>query len=360
MGNPAVIGDGSPTCNLRGVPRAPAVPDRVLRVVFAILVLLTVGCRESPAPDRITASGTLEAIEVRVAPTVAGLLLEVHLPEGRSVEKGEVVARIDDRHHRHQIAQAEAVRDLAETHLKLVRLGVREEDIAALRQQVRQAEEGLAQARKDRDRARALVAEGSLPQKVADDAETLVAVREAAHKAALEMLRKARTGARPEEIEAANAQRQQAEAALEALRDRLEDYVVRSPLSGVVLRRHVEAGEVVAAGQPLGVIAALDPMTLRVFVAERDLARIRLGQEVSVRVDSYPDRAFAGRIVFIASEAEFTPKNIQTREERVKTVYAVKIEVPNPDGVLKVGMPADAEIPFAEEVSAPARPGSGD
>ncbi len=279
-----------------------------------------------------------------MSPTVAGQVLEVAFEEGTKVEKGQVVARLDDRHHRNQIAQAEAALALADAHLRIVRLGARREDIEALRQQVRQAEEALAQARKERDRARALVAEEGLPRKMLDDAETLVAVREATLKAAVEMLRKAKAGARPEEVEAAEAQKRQAEAALKALRDRLEDYTVRSPVAGVVLLKMVEAGEVVAAGQPLAIVADLSLLTLRVYVSERDLGRIQLGQEVSVRVDAWPDREFLGRVSHIASEAEFTPKNIQTREERVKTVYAVKVVVPNPDGVLKVGMPADAEI----------------
>lgn len=317
---------------------------RVHLAATLLVVTEAVACRDDAPREYIVASGTFEAVEVRVSPTVAGQVLETYLEEGRSVVKGEVVARLDDRHHRNQIAQAEAAVALADAQVRIVRLGARREDIEALRQQVRQAEEALAQARKDRDRVAVLVAQEGLPRKMADDAETLVAVREAAYRAAREMLQKARTGARPEEIEAAEAQKRQAEAVLMALRDRLEDYTVRSPISGVVLLKVVEAGEVVAAGQTLATLADLSTLTLRVYVSERDLGRIRLNQEVRVRVDAWADRVFVGRLAHIASEAEFTPKNIQTREERVKTVYAVKVEVPNPDWLLKVGMPADAEI----------------
>lgn len=323
--------------------RRGAVPSVVVLVVTGVLA-----CQDDGPRDRVLASGTFEAVEVRVSPTVAGQILEVALDEGHPVEKGRVVARLDDRHHRNQIIQAEAAVALADAHVRIVRLGARREDVEALRQQVRQAEEALAQARKDRDRVRALVEQEGLPRKMLDDAETLVAVREAASKAAREMLQKARTGARPEEVEAAEAQKRQAEAVLKALRDRLDDYAVRSPVGGVVLRKSVEAGEVVAAGQTLATVADLSSLTLRVYVPEGDLGRIRLGQDASVRVDAWPAREFPGRVAHIASEAEFTPKNIQTREERVKTVYAVKIVVPNPEGLLKVGMPADAEIRFAE------------
>lgn len=315
--------------------------------VIPVVLVGAVGffsCREEAPRDRIEVSGTFEAVEVRISSTVAGQVIDVAVDEGRRVEQGDVIARLDDRHHRNQIAQAEAAVALADAHVRLVRLGARREDVEALRQQVRQAEEALALARKDRDRVRALVEQEGLPHKMLDDAETLVAVREAAAKAAREMLQKARTGARPEEIEAAEAQKRQAEAVLKALRDRQEDYTVRSPLSGVVLVRVVEPGEVVAAGQTLVTVGDLSTLTLRVYVPEGDLGRVRLGQEVRVRVDSYPDRDFSGRVTHIATEAEFTPKNIQTREERVKTVYAVKVVVPNPDGALKVGMPADAEI----------------
>lgn len=319
---------------------------KAAQVVAAVVVIAFVSCRNEEAAAYIFASGTLEAVVVRLSPTVGGQVIESHIAEGRKVEKGEVLVRIDDRHHRNQIAQAEAAVALAEAHLKIVRLGARKEDIEALKQQVRQAEEALFQARKERDRARALVEQDGLPRKVLEDAETLTAVREAGLKAAKEMLQKARRGARPEEIEAAEAQKAQAEAALKALKDRLDDYAVKAPISGTILVKAVEEGEVVGPGQTLATIADLSILTVRLYVPEKYLGRVRLGQDVILRADSYPDRQFSGKITFISSEAEFTPKNIQTKDERVKMVYAVKVSVENPEGLLKVGMPVDAEIPI--------------
>ena len=310
-------------------------------------VLLIIGflaCSNDKQEGRIEASGTLEAVLVRVAPLASGQIVRLNVREGEDVAKGDVIAVIDDRHIKAQIAQAEAALQAADAALRLVKKGVRREDINALQEQVRQAREAYEQAVRERDRAKRLFEQKAIPQKTYEDAETLVAVREAGLRAAQELFKKARTGARQEEIEMARAQRNQAEAALNLLKERLKDYTVYAPISGTVIQKYVEEGETVGQGQPICTLADLSVLELKVYVKEKDLGRIRLGQDVKVFVDAFEDRAFHGKITYISSQAEFTPKNIQTKEERVKTVYAVKVMVENKEGILKIGMPADAII----------------
>jgi hypothetical protein len=151
-------------------------------------------------------------------------------------------------------------------------------------------------------------------------------------------------GATQEQIAAVRAQVEIARAALEALEVRVGKFTLQAPISGLVLERPVHVGELALPGAPLMTLGDLDRVTLTVYVPEDQLGRVQLGQPVSVTVDAYPDRTFRGMVAFIAGQAEFTPKNVQTREERVNMVFAVKVKLPNPDHALKPGMPADAVL----------------
>lgn len=151
-------------------------------------------------------------------------------------------------------------------------------------------------------------------------------------------------GATPEQIAAVEAQAKIARAALEALEVQLSKLRLEAPISGLVLERPVNVGELAVPGAPLLTLADLDNVTLTVYVPEDQLGRVQLGQRASVTVDAYPDRTFLGEVTFIATQGEFTPRNVQTREERVNVVFAVKISLPNADHALKAGMPADAVL----------------
>lgn len=153
-----------------------------------------------------------------------------------------------------------------------------------------------------------------------------------------------RAGATEEEVDAAESQVKQAEAAVATLDVKLEKMTLRTPRRGVVLERMVNVGEIAAPNFSLFTIADLDQVTLTVYVPENKIGLVKVGQGVEVKVDSFPERTFRGQVVHIASKAEFTPKNVQTKEERVSLVFGVKIEIPNPDHALKPGMPADAQI----------------
>lgn len=154
----------------------------------------------------------------------------------------------------------------------------------------------------------------------------------------------AKAGARDFQIQQAEAGVRQAEAALETLRVKLGKMTLRSPIDGTVIERVAHAGETASPGATLLRLGKLKPVTLTVYVPETDLGKIKIGQPAEIRVDAFPQKTFAGDIIFIASEAEFTPKNVQTKEERASLVFAVKIRLPNGEGFLKPGMPADAVI----------------
>ncbi len=151
-------------------------------------------------------------------------------------------------------------------------------------------------------------------------------------------------GPTPEEIAVAEAQVRQAQAALGVLDAQVAQRTLTAPMDGIVTARSVQVGETATAGMPLLTIANLDEVTLVIYIPETKIGRVRIGQTVEVKVDSFPERVFTGRVVYIAGEAEFTPRNVQTQEERVNLVFAVKIRILNPDGLLKPGMPADASI----------------
>ncbi len=314
-------------------------------------------------PERVIGgSGTIEGTAVTVSSQVTGELLEVAVSEGDRVEEGELLARIDYEALSLQLEQAEAGRELADAQLRLLLEGARSEDIRQAEAALTQAEENLKRAREDYRRMQKLFESRSIPQKQLDDAEARLTIAQASYDAAMQGLRKLENLARPQEVRAARSRVVQADAGVRLLERQIADATVRAPVSGIVTHRLVERGELARQGQGLFVVTILDTVTLTVYVPEPDLGRIRVGQPARVFIDSYPERPFPGRVLFIAEEAEFTPKQIQTKEERVKTMYGVKVELENPDRILKAGMPADAELDPIEppELSGERTDGTGD
>jgi HlyD family secretion protein len=318
----------------------------VAGAAMAAVLAVTAGCRSGDG--RVSGSGTLEATEVRVASEVGGRILEFPAREGDTMRAGQLVARLDDTDLRLARDQARAAADLARAQLDLTLSGAREEDITQALEGLAQAEENARRANEDQARMRELFAAGSVTQKQRDDADARATVVAAQVRAARAALEKLRTLARPEEVRAARARLDQAEAALRAAERRVAETRVTAPAPGTVSKRLAEPGEVVAPGFPLATVVDLSVVRLVVYVPEPALPRMRVGADASVTVDGLPGRSFAGKVSFISPEAEFTPRNVQTKEERVKLVFAVKIELPNPDGLLKPGMPADALIVGAQ------------
>jgi len=315
------------------------------RSLAVVLIALTgLACAGPSARNVITASGTIEAVEVHVASKAAGQILVLAVEEGARVKPGDVLATIDHATADIQLRQAEAGVALARAQLLLLQNGARKEDIEQAEAGLKQAEANLRVAADDAKRMRALLQSGSVTTKQRDDAEARLTVAEAQRRAAEEAVSKVRRLARPEEIDAARARLDQAQAAADLLAKTIADCTVVAPAGGIVTHKAVEAGELVTPGATVVTLADLDSVYVMLYVTELEIGRIKLGGEVEVRIDAFPDRPFAGTISYISPEAEFTPKNVQTKEDRVKLVFGVKVVIPNPEGLLKPGLPADAVI----------------
>jgi len=308
--------------------------------IFATL-LLAIGCRETTDDGTIRASGHIEATEIRLAAKVGGRLLEAPLEEGHTVSAGELVARFETIDAEHQLAQARATVEGADAQLRLLLAGSRAEDLRRTEEQMAQAQAELDAARRDLERLSGLADRGSATEKSRDDAATRQEVAERSVAATRAQLDKLVAGPRRQEIEAARAQRAAAEAMVSAVEQQIVDGTVLTPTAGVITTRVAEPGEVLPPGATLAVLTDLARPWLTVWIDEPSLSRVTLGQRVSVRVDG-SDRDFEGTVSFISPVAEFTPKNVQTPDERAKLVFRIKVQLANPEGIFKPGMPADA------------------
>lgn len=303
---------------------------------------LAAACGDRQTSDLIVASGHVEAIEVRVSTKVAGTVARFAPLEGDAVAAGGELARLDtiDLELARRVAVAERAQAQADLALRLA--GSRSEDIDEARAQVARAEAEREGAQKELERMQELLDAGLGTAKARDDALARrdAAVAEAA--AARQRLRRMQSGSRTQEIESARARVQAADARIDQLEQQIKDATILSPVSGILAAKLAEDGELLPPGAGLAVVTDLAGAWLNVYVAEPDLGRIRLGQEAEVRTDDGQVRK--GRITFVASQAEFTPRNVQTRDERVKLVYKVKVGLDNRDGLFKPGMPAEARI----------------
>ncbi|MEW6756522.1 MAG: efflux RND transporter periplasmic adaptor subunit [Candidatus Latescibacterota bacterium] len=302
---------------------------------------VAVGCG-SGQPASIRASGTIEGTEADLAARVPGLLSAVLVREGQAVDSAQVLARIDHVDLDWQLAAAQAAVRLAEANLEMAVNGPRAEDVEQAEAAVLQAQAAAEVARANQGRVRQLAGAGSATPRQLDEAEAQAKGAEAALAMAGARLAQLRAGTRHEQIQASQAQLEQARAQAGAVRQRIADCEVRAPFAGVVTHRLMEPGEMAGAGSAILTLTQLDPVRLEVYLTEVEVSRIRLGQPVEVYLDGHPQAPRPGRVVYISPTAEFTPKNVQTQEQRVKLVFGVEVELANADGALKPGLPADA------------------
>jgi len=315
----------------------------ILVAALAVTAWLVFGGSEPT--DVLTASGTVEAREADLGFQAGGRLAAVHAAEGERVAAGQLLAMLDTAELAARRGAAAAQEDAAAAALAEVQRGTRPEERRQAEAALQAAEARLAEAVRAHQRAERLHAGGATSQEALERAATAAEVARTVRDQAAEQLQVARTGPRQERIDAAAAQHRQAQAALEQVDAALDNALIRAPFAGVVTVRHREEGEAVGPGQP--VLTVMDPQDrwVRIYVAEDRVGRVALGQAARITVDSYPERTYEGRVTFIASQAEFTPRNVQTPEERVKLVYAVKVSVTgDAAGQLKPGMPADVTL----------------
>lgn len=318
--------------------------NRLAAAFILICVLGAVSCGNAKDDGTIRISATAEADKVKVVPLIGGRIIKLNLDEGTSVKANDVVAAFDCEELQIQIKQMQANLKGANAQLKMIKIGPRQEDKKNVAALLAQAETAMGNAKKDLDRATQLYNAGSIPKKQFDDAADKYEIASQQCEAVKQQHNKVQNGARPEEIEAATAAKEQLEAAIELVKKKLTYCEVYAPIGGTVLYKYAYAGEVAAPGVPLGVIADLSKIKVAGYVSELDLAGVKLGAAVKIFIDGKPEKPIEGKISFIANEAEFTPKNVQTLNERVKTMYKIEISVDNASGDLKPGMPADVVI----------------
>ena len=318
---------------------------------------LAAGCAEPPPSNVLRVSGHVEATEVRIAGQVGGRLVELRAAEGDRVAAGEVVGRLDTRDVELEIARAEAGRATAEAELRLLLTGARPEDVRqaeaqtdALQAEIGAIDAELVAAEADRDRFESLLAADAGSRKQRDDALARVnilqqraqAVRQQV-RAAEQVVARLESGARVEEIEAARTRVASIDAQIAVLRKRIDDATVVSPAGGIVTQVLVEQGEFVAPMMPLLVVTDIDRAWANLFVPEPAVPRLTIGQEAQVFTDA-GGAGLPGTVTFVSPQAEFTPRNVQTADERSLLVYSIKVAVDNREGVLKPGMPVDASL----------------
>ncbi|MCC6157700.1 MAG: efflux RND transporter periplasmic adaptor subunit [Deltaproteobacteria bacterium] len=277
-----------------------------LIVILAVIAYGSYELRKGKNGKPEPLSGTVEAVEVTVAAEVAGRVLELGANEGDTVEAGRVIARLDSSTLEAQLRQAEGAKIAATGQYRAVDAGIRNADANVSRSQN-------------------LFGAGSISEQQFDTVDTQQKVLLA-------------------QRQAASGQIRQAEATAEYVKTLIGKATISAPITGTVLRRDIELGEIATPGASLYSIADLAKPWVRVYIPEDRLGHVKIGQTAKVTSDSYAGKSYPGTVVAIAGQAEFTPKNVQTREERVRLVYAVKVSLENPEGELKIGMPVDVAL----------------
>ena len=344
---------------------------------LALVALLAAGAAylyyerpQAGVDGAIRVSGNIEVTAAEVSFKIPGRVIERLVSEGETIKAGEIVASLDDSELSREVGQRRAEVAAAEAVLAELVAGSRPEEIATAQAAVERARADAIRWQSEFGRIRRLHEEGVVSAQLLDSVRSSHDMAREQLRAAGQQLNLVREGPRKEQIEQARAGLQQANAqfalvkagprreqkdqararleqsrqALAAAETRVSYAVVFSPLAGVVLSENIEPGEFVAAGTPVVTVAELANVWLRAFINETDLGRVTVGQTARITTDTYPGKSYEGRVSFLSSQAEFTPRNVQTVEQRVKLVYRVKIDLPNPDQELKPGMPADAEI----------------
>ncbi|HMD30569.1 MAG TPA: efflux RND transporter periplasmic adaptor subunit [Candidatus Acidoferrales bacterium] len=301
--------------------------------------------RKSAPDGEMKLSGNIEAHESLVSFKVAGRILDLPVQEGQAVKAGQLLARLDSDDYRQQVAVDDATRHVRERQLQLALAGSRTQDVQAAYQALLDAKADLEQKELDLQRYETLYAKDEIAGQTRDLARTNVTRAKAMLAKQEQIYSELEEGTRKEEIAVDHANTHQAEQNLDLSRIRLGYTTLTAPLNGVILVRQAELGEVMSPGTPVVTLADLDHIWVRVYLPETDLGRVRWGQDVSVRTDTYPAKSYHGHVSFISSEAEFTPKSVQTEKERVTLVYRMKVDVDNPNLELKPGMPADVYLP---------------
>jgi len=321
------------------------------RIVLSVLVLAAIAAgvwytQFRAAPDEgELASGTVEATEAALGFEMPGRVEHIGPREGDRVRRGDELASLDRTGLDARLAQATAQLAAARAQLAELEAGARTEELAQAREVVRSARERHADAQRDHDRVRTLFEAGAVSREALDKAALALEVAISQLAQSEQQLRLVEAGPRPERIAAQRAMVAQAEATVRQAEAALANAVIIAPFDGVVTVRDREPGETVGAGAPVLTIMNIGDRWVRIYIREDRVGAVQIGQSAVITADTWPEREYRGEVSFIASQAEFTPRNVQTTAERVKLVYAVKVRITGDAGnELKPGMPADVRL----------------
>lgn len=313
-------------------------------MIIALLIIVGISaCTSNDENSLVEHSGTIETTNIVISSQVPGKIEEIHFEEGESINIGDTLGVIDHDKFDLQLAQAEASLQVATAQLKILKKGARKEDKKQAEEFLRQAELNLTQVTKNKVRMENLYSAQAVTEKQYDDAITKYDLAISKHNTAKQNMNKIKS-ARPEEIEQAEANLIKAKSSISLIQKNINDCYLTSPISGQVVGKFVEVGESVSYMTSMFKITNLNEAELIIYITEKELALVKYNQEAEITIDAFDNKNFNGKVAFISPEAEFTPKNIQTKDERTKLVFAVKIKIDNSDHFLKPGMPADAVI----------------
>lgn len=312
--------------------------------IFPLLLAFRWPWQSVDESRQIELSGTVEAREIDLAFQVGGRIATLRVDEGDSVQIEQEVATLDAHDFELTLSNAIAQTEAAQAALAALRAGTRIQELRVAEAQLAKAQADLDYIRVEFKRIADLVTKKLAAQDQLDQARQRQNVALAGVEQALQNLALLREGPRREDIDQAAATLRARQATVETTRRQLEYTRLQSPVAGMVSVRLAEAGEIVSPGKTVLRIAELSRPWVRAYLNEKDLTRVRLGQAAQIRIDGLPGKVFEGRLSFISPTAEFTPKTVETHALRVDMVYRVKVQVDNPNGVLKLGQPADVVL----------------
>lgn len=275
----------------------------ILVIILALVLYFLISSNGKKNGGEISASGTIEITEVEVSSKLAGRIEKLLVDEGDSVLKDQVLIELETKELQAQLKQAQAAYQVSLS-------------------QLAQSKSNSENLKTNLERTRQLFKAGSSTQQQLDDQETKYQMAK-------------------DQLTSATHLTEQNKATIELIQIYIDNSVIKSPINGLVLSKNTEIGEVVSPGSSLLTLGDLFHPWVKIYIKETDLGKVKLGQKAQVKIDTYPDKVFEGKVTYISSEAEFTPKNIQTKEERVKLVFGIKVSLDNPLQILKPGMPAD-------------------
>lgn len=320
-----------------------------INIIFISLFISSlIACTNNGDKNYIEESGNIETTNIVLSSQVTGKVQEIISSEGDNFNINDTLLIIDHELQLIKLRQAIAGENAAKAKLDLAITGARKEDLNLAQEKLSQANLNFELVNKNFERMKNLFEEQAITQKQFDDSETGYQISKSQLNAAKENLKKIKNISRPEEIAQIRANYENSKANVDLIKKQISDSHILTPINGMVVERFVELGESVNYGSSIYKISDLSIVDLVVYVNEENLGKIKLGQSAEITTDSFDEKSYDGKIVFISPEAEFTPKNIQTKDERTKLVFAVKIEIPNPEFELKAGMPADAKISISD------------